>query len=232
MEMMQGSRFQIALGAALLALLAAVCLQQSPGWWRGALTRPQVDDYLARIERQVPLSAQMRADVLPRLRAFGAADDGKPVHMLNVMRYFDKVRPPPGQPEFDGTPAQANALYEDKVTRLLFDTMTYPAFAGNVSGRNLFGVERGQDAWSRVLVVRYPSRRAFFELLADPSYGPIAPYKLMSLDLLLVPTDSDLVIPDLRFVVGALGLVVFLAVGWRRAARALSPTLRSRTVKG
>jgi len=216
---MQRMRFQLIFGAALLALLIAVCLQQSPGSWRGKLTKEEVSDYLTRVDRQVPMLPEEKAEAFKRLRTFGEADDGKPVYMLNVMRMFDKVKALPGQPTFPGTPAQANAYYEEKAKPLLFKSGSYPVYDGNVSGRNLFGYERSQDDWNRVLVVHYPSRRAFLELVADPAYGPIAPYKLMSLDLLLVPTDADLVLPELRLVVGALCLVAFLAVGWVRAAR-------------
>ena len=216
---MQRMRFQLIFGGALLALLVAVCLQQSPGSWRGKLTKEEVSDYLARIDRQVPMLPEEKAEALKRLRAFGEADDGKPVYMLNVMRMFDKVKALPGQTAFPGTPAQANAYYEEKARALLLKSGSYPIYSGNVSEKNLFGYERNQDDWSRVLVVRYPSRRAFLELVADPAYGPIAPYKLMSLDLLLVPTEAELVLPELRLVVGALCLVAFLAVSWARAAR-------------
>jgi hypothetical protein len=216
---MKSLRSQFVLGAVLLALVAAVWMQQSPGWWRGPLSRAEADDYLARIERQVPLPADEKAETLKRLRAFAEADDGKPVYMVNVMRLYDKVRVQPGQTAFDGTPAQANAYYEDKVTPLALKGGVYPVYAGNVHEQNLFGYAAGQDRWSRMLVVRYPSRRAFLAMIADPAYGPIAPYKLMSLELLLTPTDAEMVLPDLRLVSTLLSALVFAIVGWRRAAR-------------
>jgi hypothetical protein len=78
--------------------------------------------------------------------------------------------------------------------------------------------EPALDDWSRALVVRYPSRRDFLNLMADPAYGPLEPYKTMALKVVLVPVSGDLVLPDLRFVVGAALLVVFLVAGWIRAA--------------
>lgn len=45
------------------------------------------------------------------------------------------------------------------------------------------------------------------------------PYKFIALELDLVPVSADLVIPDLRWVVGVGFVFVFLVVGWVRAAR-------------
>ena len=67
--------------------------------------------------------------------------------------------------------------------------------------------------------MRYPSRRAFLSLLADPAYAPNMPYKLIALYLALVPVSGDVVIPDLRSVVGATLLGLFLAIGWFRSSR-------------
>src|SRR5215213_6933045 len=46
-----------------------------------------------------------------RLRAWAEADDGKPVYMLNLMRYYDELRPFPGAPDFQGSPEESNTLY-------------------------------------------------------------------------------------------------------------------------
>jgi hypothetical protein len=67
--------------------------------------------------------------------------------------------------------------------------------------------------------VRYPSRRAFFELLSNPQWLKFAPYKIAALELVLVPTSGQVVIPDLRWVMGGACLMVFLGTGWLRATR-------------
>ncbi len=79
------------------------------------------------------------------------------------------------------------------------------------------------DNWDRVLVVRYPGRRTFLELLTNPEYLKVMPYKLSSLEVVLTPVSGELVIPDARWIAGAVGLVNLLLVSWIRAAR------RSRT---
>ena len=75
------------------------------------------------------------------------------------------------------------------------------------------------DNWDRVLVVRYPGRRTFLELVTNPDYLKVMPYKLASLEVVLTPVSGEVVIPDLRWVAGGGVLAIFLLVGWVRAAR-------------
>jgi hypothetical protein len=70
-----------------------------------------------------------------------------------------------------------------------------------------------------VLVVRYPNRRAFFDLISDPAYIQVMPYKLAALEVALVPVRAELVVPDLRWVLGMVLLAAFFALGWLRASR-------------
>jgi hypothetical protein len=45
-------------------------------------------------------------------------------------------------------------------------------------------------------------------------YGPWEPYKIMALELVLVPVSGGVVLPDLRLLVGGGLLIAFLIVGW------------------
>jgi hypothetical protein len=137
--------------------------------------------------------------------------------MLNLMRYYPELRRFPGTPEFQGTPEQANEFYEKGVRSILFRRAGYPLVAGKAQGKNLIHVSPALDNWSRVLIVRYPNRRTFLSLLADPAYAPFEPFKIMAVELLLVPVSGKVVIPDLRWLVGGTLLLVFMAVAWSRA---------------
>ncbi len=200
--------------AIFLGLFLAFWLWHSP--IRGKLTREEIDRYLGEVQK-LPLPAGEMTATLTRLRAWAEADDGKPVYMLNLMRFYPQLRSFPGTPDFQGTPEEANAFYEKGVLMMLLKRAGYPMVGGRAQGKNLMEVPAALDNWSRVVVVRYPSRRAFLSLLADPAYGPCAPYKLMALEIALVPVSRDLMIPDLRWVVGGILVVLFLAVGWIRA---------------
>jgi len=68
--------------------------------------------------------------------------------------------------------------------------------------------------------IRSTPARHFLRLLADPAYGPMLPYKLATLKLVLVPTASELVVSDLRSTLGAGLLILFLTVSWVRACGA------------
>jgi hypothetical protein len=206
--------FEIIFGAVLLALFIGFWFWHSP--IRRKLTREEIDRYLGAAEK-LPLPAEERTAALARLRAWAEADDGKPVYMLNLMRFYPQLRSFPGTPDFQGTPEQANAFYEKSVLMMLLKRAGYPMVGGRAQGKNLLEVPAALDNWSRVLVVRYPSRRAFLSLLADPAYAPYEPYKLMAVETALVPVSRDLMIPDLRWVVGGMLVILFLAVGWIRA---------------
>jgi hypothetical protein len=206
---------QISLGAILLVLFLAFWFWHSP--LRRKLTRAEIDRYLVAVAK-LPLPAGEKQATLARLRAWAEADDGRPVYMLNLMRYFRELHRFPGTPEFQGTPEQANQFYEKNVRWLLLKRAGYPVIAGSPLGKSLIEVPQAVDDWSRVLVVRYPSRRRFLSLLADPAYAPFEPYKLMALELVLVPVSADVVIPNPRLVVGGTLLVLYLAAGWILAA--------------
>ena len=172
---------------------------------------------MAKIEK-LPARAEGIQAFTSRIRPWAEADDGKPVFMLNLIRFYPQLRTFAGAPEFKGTPEEANAYYEKSITSLWLSHAAYPIFSGASQAKNLINIQPEKD-WGRVVVCRYPSRRTFLELLSDPSYGPMEPYKFMALEIDLVPVSSTMVIPDLRLIVGSSPLVLFLAVNWLRAAR-------------
>ena len=214
-------RFEFILALALVALFAGFCLWLQPG---SALTQSEVDRYIAGYDQNWPLPADEKARLMANMRAWGEADDGNPVYMINLMGYYDQLKRFPGLPPFEGTPAQANELYEDSAIPLLLELGAYPLVASEAQGVQspdrveLLG-EAGNDNLQRILVVRYPNRRAFFELLSDPGYLDVMPYKFVSMNTTLVPGNGTLVVPELRFALGSLLLSLFLLIGWVRSAR-------------
>lgn len=207
---------------ALLAVGAA-CTGAFGAFWRWhspkvePLTPDEIDRYLG-IAAKLPLPEGHMEPILARLRQWAEADDGRPCFNLNMIRFYDENRTWPGAPEFTGTPQEANAYYEKGVGKLLFKKAGYPMVAGRVTGPNMIAIQEDQAPWSEVEMVRYRSRRAFLQLLADPTYAPYEPYKFMALEIDLVPVASETIIPDPRWVVGAGLAGAFLATGWARAA--------------
>lgn len=214
---MERYRFEFAFGLVLLAFFLVFWGWQNPGAIQGKLSQQEIDRYLAAVHNlHVPASDKAQAE--NRLRAWMEADDGKPFYNLNLMRYYPELQRFPGSPDFTGTPEQSNAHYEAAIAPMVFKLGVYPTFAGSAQGQNLLGYGQDVDNWSRILVVRYPSRRAFLDLLSDPAYEAVEPYKLMALQLALVPAAGDVVLPNATWIVGAGCIIIFLATGWFRAA--------------
>jgi uncharacterized protein (DUF1330 family) len=108
------------------------------------------------------------------LKRFLEEDDGNPITMLNLLRFK-----PDGGRESYNKYAMAITPFLDKVggTVIYFgDTSTaLVAPEGSV--------------WDAILLVRYPSRAAFSEMVADPAYQQITHLRTEALDAaVLQPT--------------------------------------------
>ena len=82
---------------------------------------------------------------------------------------------------------------EQRVAKLLledaraFATLPVSELAERISQLFAAGTEADKDE----------ARRAFLELLSDPAYAPIEPYKFMALEVALVPVAAEAIVPDL-----------------------------------
>lgn len=212
-------------GISLVLAAAAFVLA---GWERPArvLTKADVAGYIAAIDAGTTLPEPEKRDMLARLRAWGEADDGRPVFMLNLMRYRETLRPLPGLRDAGATPRAANAYYESIAFPLLLRRGAYPLFAGIPMGApaetrrtNVITFDGAVDDWSRVLVVRYPDRRTFLEYLSDPAFLAVMPYKLAALEVSLVPLGGEITVPDaawiVAFLLGAAALIAATLVATR-----------------
>jgi hypothetical protein len=206
--------FELILATALVILYVAFWAWHCQG--AGKLTPAEIDQYLAIIEKLALPQKGVQA-FTARLRPWAEADDGKPVYMFNLMHFFSLVQTFPGAPEFKGTPQQANAHYEKSLIWLWLSHASYPTFIGAPQATNLINMQP-ERTWGNMTVVRYPSRRTFLKLISHPAYAPLAPYKLIAVELDLVPVSSGTIVPDLRWLVGGGFAIVFLLVGWFRAA--------------
>ena len=219
---MKTYRFEIILAAIFLAVFAAFSSFHAPG---KPLSKVEVNAYIGQLEQGMPWSGAEGVQILEHMRAWAEADDGRPVYMLNLMRYYKQLKPLPQVAGFTGTPAQANAYYEEHVMPLLFGVGAYPLFASTMQGvmagdapsTNLITFDSAIDNWDSVLIVRYPSRRAFFALISDPEYIKYVPYKSASVTVGLVPMKGDLILPLLNWALAAVLLVLFLLLAWWRA---------------
>lgn len=209
--------FEVVLGLLLAGFVIWTWAKQEP---RRPLSAEEVAAYCAKVEAAFPVPAGTdRARMVARLRAFAEADNGRDFYMLNLLRFHAAMAEGPDPAaRFAGTPLEANAIYEDNARPVLIRSGAFPIFAGKVAGPNVVGGEDlAEDNWDRVLVVHYPSRRHFLNLLTNDQYLTKADFKTYAMHIALVPVHRQLVIPDFRFLAAAGALVVFLAAGWAHA---------------
>ncbi|PVZ12102.1 DUF1330 domain-containing protein [Actinomycetospora cinnamomea] len=95
------------------------------------------------------------------LKTFLAEDPGGPVVMLNLLRF---------RPDTEG----GHTAARDSYTAYLAHFRRYAEPRGAEilylgEGSTALVAEDGQ-AWDAVLIVRYPSRQAFSDMVADPGY--------------------------------------------------------------
>ncbi len=102
------------------------------------------------------------------LKQYLADDPGGPVVMLNLLRF-----------KADG----GRELY-DRYAKALGKTFL-PKYGAEVlyagDGSSVLVAEEGQ-AWDAVLIVRYPSRAAFSEMVADPEYQEVTRFRTDALE--------------------------------------------------
>ena len=206
--------FELILAAVLVILYLAFWAWHSQG--EGKLSEEEINQYVAKIEK-LPLPETAVEAFIARLRPWAEADDGKPVYMFNLIHFFSRLQPFSGAPEFKGTPEQANAYYEKSLIWLWLSHASYPTFIGTPQAKNLINMQP-ERTWSNMTVVRYPNRRTFLKLISHPAYAPLAPYKFIAVELDLVPVSRGMLIPDLRWVVGAAFAIIFLLIEWVRLA--------------
>ncbi|GAA2258958.1 hypothetical protein GCM10010145_33810 [Streptomyces ruber] len=111
-----------------------------------------------------------------RLKNLLAEDPGGPVTMLNLLRF-----------------APGGRALCDEYARHLRETFL-PRYGGQVlyagTGGAALVAEDGQ-AWDAVILVRYPDRKAFSRMVADPEYQAVTELRTRALsEAVLQPTTE------------------------------------------
>lgn len=110
------------------------------------------------------------------LDRFLAEDDDKPVAMLNLLRF----RPDGGRERYFEYVSMLGPLIARYGVEIIY--------AGD-GGTPL--VAKPGQAWDSVVLVRYPTRRAFADMIADPDYAAANAVRVSALvEAVLQPTRS------------------------------------------
>jgi len=109
-----------------------------------------------------------------KLEAMADGDPDEPVVMLNLLRYRAAARSGHGVDGLSGR--EAYDVYARRFEAL------HPRFGGEAiwMGRSIRSVI-GDEDWDLVILVRYPTRRQFLEMMRDPDYQAISPIRAAAL---------------------------------------------------
>lgn len=161
---MKKYKFELSLAVVFVAIFIAA-LAFWGDWAGGRMTRQEVDEYLAEIDKNLEWPEPMKSYMMTSLREWGYADDGKEFMMLNMMRYHDELLEYPGSIKgFDGSPRESNYTYELGTKEILFGQGGYPVAWGEVNlSRNVARADEAQanTEWNRVASRATPIDAAF-----------------------------------------------------------------------
>jgi uncharacterized protein (DUF1330 family) len=107
-----------------------------------------------------------------QMKGFFENDHGKPISMVNLLKFKDKAEYPEDH-ELHGTDmtgAEAYAIYGAAVTKIVEGLGGEMRFFGHVQRLMLGEVE---ELWDQVAIAKYPSRQAMVDMMMSEEYNTI-----------------------------------------------------------
>ena len=196
-------------------VLAALAFFALFAWWYGGSGKPMdaaEQAYLVQALAQ-SLKGTQRELLLQEARELLASEDGKEFVMHNCVRYRAKALYPLGSPYSDD-PREADKRYGRAIIPHLLRRACVPVFIAKRSGR--FIDSEGVPDWHYVAMVRYRSRRDFFNFASAIGHEGIDVHKWAAIDKTVVfPVQPLVSLVLVRFTVAALlALVATALVAW------------------
>mgnify|MGYP006075702213 CR=1 FL=1 len=112
-----------------------------------------------------------------QIAGFSEPDDGKPIYMVNLLKFKDKAEYRDGR-ETDLTGEEAYALYSTEVRELLQEFGGGGTFSGEVRRLMLGEVE---ELWDKVAIAMYPSRTAMLQMMQSEKMKEIGVHRYAGL---------------------------------------------------
>ena len=168
--------------------------------WHGAFSAPlsteEVNFYAQKLYERKP------NQTLEAYKEQLATDDGHPVFMVNMIKYFDT----PVKVEQQTEEVEARELvknYNHFVGKFLIQRGSYPVFLGNAMGVTAasWGVDDA-EGWSVAVVVRYRNLRTMLELATSKEFKEKFVYKRAAIEKTIVyPTKKRLLPGGLEYLI-------------------------------
>jgi len=229
---------QLTVAGILLAVWAAAA------WFFYAPTTPlsqaEIDDYMVDVQKLLEVSFVMPegvgldprglAGAMSDLRAMAERDDGKPIYMVNLMKWREgELSFPAGAGLADSikTAEEADLAYNEALFWDLLSNNSHTAYLAKVEPNTLnYGTSADADGWGEIGIFRYNSRRDFFNMITSDSYRNVMYLKMVSMGgIAIAPSQPHGLLfnpmpnmPVLLFFVLTIGYLVFLVISLRSNA--------------
>ena len=105
--------------------------------------------------------------------------DGQPFAIINLLRFKEWAEYPAGTVTEKLTGQQAYERYGELSTQFVNQVGGVPMWRGVVS-LNLIGP--ADEVWDEILIMQYPARSAFQQMIADPEYQAIVFHRSAALE--------------------------------------------------
>lgn len=173
------------------------------------MTKNEALDYVTKIKSHQHTPGGQHD--LKAVTEFFLSDDGKPFYTVNLYKYHETANYQQSRNEHI-TGQQAYDKFSKAMIKLLFSNYAYPIFASN-------WLVQSDKSWDRIIIVRYPNRRAMAKIFADERFSAASEHKWASIaehDRFIVQATH---IPELGLIMTlliSLLLVVYLSVKKRK----------------
>lgn len=104
--------------------------------------------------------------------------DGKPIVMINLLRYRDQAAYPPGADASPCSGREAYQRYGEQALQHVASVGGRPIWMGSAQA---VVIGPADEQWDDAVLVEYPSRQAFMEMVAKPDYQQCAVHRTAAL---------------------------------------------------
>jgi len=177
--------------------------------FRRPLSGEEAERYISIMEKRAGGPNQATNSATAAVRKFALEDDGKQFFMVSMEKYHDK--PQYKDRDRGVSSEEANLRYARNTVRLMLMKASHP-YGLFIPLTNLSNINRQDDAyWDNASVVRYRSRRDFFDMVTSPQWAAGYENKVAALrDNPNLPSREKLAFP----VIPILVLTILLLIGF------------------
>ena len=113
-----------------------------------------------------------------QMRAFRDRASGKPIYMLNLLKFKDKAVYEDGR-ETNLTGEEAYRRYGEGFRKVMEPKGARVIYSGQIKG---WLINKSKGAWDAVAVISYPSTQVMLDMMRDPEYQAVHQHRAAGLD--------------------------------------------------